>query len=276
MANPQWENGYTKIANEIIEALIASPLRGRELRIVLFILRKTYGHSRKDCKLSYAEIGAALGIKRQHVATLIKTKLSPYRVIAVTPEGDRCKQAYEFNKNYDEWAFNLSHSKGTPPVPPEGDSSVPPEGDSSKILPLDENNKEKKKNIKKKKPAPKRKPKFVPPNLKDVQEYFTSNGYTIEAATKFFNYYNAGDWHDQTGKPVKNWKQKAIAVWFKPENLAGTKQEKKQTAFERSRNSALNQARMLKAMRERKGNGQDISNSGDGTRQVEYVDADTD
>ncbi len=30
-----------------------------------------------------------------------------------------------------------------------------------------------------------------------------------------WDYYEAGDWHDSNGKPVLNWKQKLIAVWFK-------------------------------------------------------------
>ncbi|MBC2712885.1 MAG: replication protein [Desulfosarcina sp.] len=182
MASPQKEHGYTPIANELLDAIIASPLRGRELRIVLFILRKTYGHSRKECRLSYAEIGAALRIKRQHVATLIKTKLLPYRVIRVSTKTGkpRTKQLFVFNKNYEQWIFKLSpyrgtgrqedaelsgniiytdklsHSTGTgkktSPVPVECDSSVPVECDSEKSLPIigkQESNTNKKKVIKK-------------------------------------------------------------------------------------------------------------------------------
>lgn len=35
---------------------------------------------------------------------------------------------------------------------------------------------------------------------------------------KIFNYYDVADWHDASGKPVLNWKQKIRAVWDKPEN----------------------------------------------------------
>jgi hypothetical protein len=52
----------------------------------------------------------------------------------------------------------------------------------------------------------------------EIIEYFTSNGYTSESAKKFFNYYSVAEWKDGNGKPVKNWKQKAQAVWFKDEN----------------------------------------------------------
>ena len=53
----------------------------------------------------------------------------------------------------------------------------------------------------------------------------------MESAQKFFNYYTAGEWHDGNGKPVKNWKQKAIAVWFKPENTDRVISERQPTKF---------------------------------------------
>jgi len=75
-------------------------------------------------------------------------------------------------------------------------------------------------NIKKeeKKKERKKTEKFEPPTEKDVIDYFTENGYSIEAAKKVFKYYNSANWHDSKGNPVKNWKQKMIAVWFRPEN----------------------------------------------------------
>jgi hypothetical protein len=60
--------------------------------------------------------------------------------------------------------------------------------------------------------------KNIPPTLDEVKEYFSKNGYTKESAIQFFNYYEAGKWQDSKGNQVKNWKQKAIGVWFKDEN----------------------------------------------------------
>lgn len=59
---------------------------------------------------------------------------------------------------------------------------------------------------------------FVPPSLSDMEEYFEQNGYTRDAAKKAYLYYTAGDWVDSKGNAVKNWKQKCVQVWFKPEN----------------------------------------------------------
>lgn len=68
----------------------------------------------------------------------------------------------------------------------------------------------------------KKKKEFVAPSIEDVEFYFVSNGYTKAAAHRAWNYYNAGGWKDSSGKPVINWKQKMIAVWFKDENKDGT------------------------------------------------------
>lgn len=65
--------------------------------------------------------------------------------------------------------------------------------------------------------------KLTPPLLEDVKQYFKENGYTEESGEKAFKYYEAGNWKDATGKKVKNWKQKMIAVWFKDENKINQK-----------------------------------------------------
>jgi len=56
------------------------------------------------------------------------------------------------------------------------------------------------------------------PTLEHVKEYFKSKGYTKESATQAFNHYETLNWHDKDGKPVLNWKNKMVNVWFKPEN----------------------------------------------------------
>ena len=66
----------------------------------------------------------------------------------------------------------------------------------------------------------KKKSVFIIPAFFEVENYFTENGYSKEAAQKAFNYYSAANWKDSKGKQVKNWKQKMIGVWFKEENKA--------------------------------------------------------
>lgn len=52
MANPQIVDGYTRIANELLDALIRSGLTKRELRVVLVVIRQTYGYNRSSDDIS--------------------------------------------------------------------------------------------------------------------------------------------------------------------------------------------------------------------------------
>lgn len=59
---------------------------------------------------------------------------------------------------------------------------------------------------------------FIPPSMDEVVAYFEEKGYTREAAERAYAYYTEQNWSDRNGSPVKNWKSKCVAVWFKPEN----------------------------------------------------------
>lgn len=76
---------------------------------------------------------------------------------------------------------------------------------------LDAENKERKSSAKKKE-------RFEPPTVEDVENYFVENGYKKDSGTRAYNYYAIAEWRDSKGNQVKNWKQKMQAVWFKEEN----------------------------------------------------------
>jgi hypothetical protein len=59
---------------------------------------------------------------------------------------------------------------------------------------------------------------FIAPTQEEVISFFKSNGYTEEAASKAFQYYQDGEWKDSSGKKIISWKQKMRGVWFKQEN----------------------------------------------------------
>lgn len=59
-ASPQLEDGYTRIANELLEALAALQCPASVLRIALAVIRETYGYNRKTAPVS-----------REHIADLI-------------------------------------------------------------------------------------------------------------------------------------------------------------------------------------------------------------
>ena len=62
MANPQLENGHTKIANEILEHLMKIHLSSNQWQILLCIIRKTYGFHKKVDHIANFQICEATGL----------------------------------------------------------------------------------------------------------------------------------------------------------------------------------------------------------------------
>lgn len=47
MASPQTEDGYIRIANELLDAILMFPFSKRQLKVVLALIRKIYGFNKK-------------------------------------------------------------------------------------------------------------------------------------------------------------------------------------------------------------------------------------
>lgn len=102
MANPQCEHGYTRIANEIMEALAKNRLSGQERQILDVVLRKTYGFNKLENAISMSLFSELTGIKRPKVAKLIKSLLSK-RILSVTQKDNSNTNCYSFLKDYEQW-----------------------------------------------------------------------------------------------------------------------------------------------------------------------------
>lgn len=96
MASPQVENGYTKIANEIIETLMRTNLSSYQSRILWAIWRKTYGWNKKEDWISNNQLVMMTGIRKQHVSRTIKELIKRNMV---TKSGNKTA----FNKDYTQW-----------------------------------------------------------------------------------------------------------------------------------------------------------------------------
>ena len=55
-----------------------------------------------------------------------------------------------------------------------------------------------------------------------VRDCLLGKGSVPDVGSKAWKYYEPNDWKDSSGKPVKAWKQKMIAVWFRDEHRIGT------------------------------------------------------
>lgn len=94
--NVQTENGYTRIANELYEAILRQSLSGYEMRVLHTIIRKTYGYGKKEDFIALSQIADMTKIKKTHVSRTV-ANLVKYEV--VTKLGNKLR----LNKNYLAW-----------------------------------------------------------------------------------------------------------------------------------------------------------------------------
>lgn len=111
----QPENGYTKIANELLEILAKTSLNGTQRRILDVVFRQTYGYQRKSHDLSVTFIASATNIHKKQIQREL-TALIEMKIIAVVSEATFSKsRVISFNKKYTEW---LNSSEVTNSLPP--------------------------------------------------------------------------------------------------------------------------------------------------------------
>lgn len=105
MANPQKENGYTAIANEVLEQLVKIPLLGSEFSLILFVIRKTWGWGKKEDFISLTQFQKGLSLSRPTITKTIKNMVTR-KLLVKGYSPDRQKIAYKFNKYYNQWLVN--------------------------------------------------------------------------------------------------------------------------------------------------------------------------
>lgn len=194
MANPQKEDGFTPIANEILEQLARVNLTSYQWRVLLVLLRKTYGWNKKEDAISLSQFVVATGIKRPHICRALK-ELSLKQV--VTQLGNGYITKYMFQKDFDKWKSLPNRVK----VVPNGVIGSPQRG--NKLVPNGGHTKDIKTIIQKK-------------DLRDkdaVISFFKNQGCESEGI-KFWEYYEMIGWvSGKYSKPIKKWKM-AASGWI--------------------------------------------------------------
>jgi len=96
MASPQKENGYTAISNELLEAVYRFGFTAGELRVLLLVIRYTYGFNRKSANLSASFIAKGTSMSLRYVKKSVKSLVS-HRTLA------RERSSTKITKNYEDW-----------------------------------------------------------------------------------------------------------------------------------------------------------------------------
>ncbi len=112
MASPQIKNGYSPIANEILEQMAKVSLNGSQRRIIDVVWRFTYGFNRKEHDLSESFISKATGIHKKQVQRELNELIDMNFILTVKEASFNSSRVLKFNKDYEGWQI----TKKIPPI----------------------------------------------------------------------------------------------------------------------------------------------------------------
>lgn len=166
-----------------------------------------HSYGKKCEKLTDQELGRLFRALFRYSETGERQELAGRESIAfdfIADDIDRAKEAYEAKceknrANASERKRTLANGSQTSQSKDKDKDKSKTEGKNEGIPPIS---------------PPGGKPlRFVPPTLAEVSAYCTERNSPVDAE-QFWNYFQAGNWHDSKGQPVRNWKQKLL-TWEK-------------------------------------------------------------
>lgn len=101
MASSQNGNGFTQIPNEILEALCKVNLSPYESRVLLYLMRKTFGWHKKMDRIALSQYSEDLRIDRRLVHRTLR-RLSSRQMIVIRRD-DRNSISYGFQEDIENW-----------------------------------------------------------------------------------------------------------------------------------------------------------------------------
>lgn len=104
MANPQVERGYIKISTELFKEIYFRIHNPTHLRIVLFVIRFTYGYKRKEFDTNLTSIGKVLQLSTEYCREMIYDLSDKCRVLKVKWKSP-VSLTIEMVKDYEKWRF---------------------------------------------------------------------------------------------------------------------------------------------------------------------------
>lgn len=96
MEGIQLENGHTRIANELLEAMLVVSIPARHKDIWWFVVRKTYGFGKKQDYISLTQFEKGTRIDRSGVCKILKD-LVAWKLLV------KKASIYAINKQYSDW-----------------------------------------------------------------------------------------------------------------------------------------------------------------------------
>lgn len=122
---PQLENGYIRVATQILKDWQKLNLSPYQWRVLFHIIEFTYGFHCKENKISVSHIVKATGIRQAHISRALKELISKN---IVSRKSGFCA----YNKNSKSWKLNIPVEVST--YTSRGIKNIPVEGDNKNTL----------------------------------------------------------------------------------------------------------------------------------------------
>jgi phage replication O-like protein O len=189
VANPKLENGYTRIAHELLEQITLADFSAAEYKIIFAIIRQTYGYQKKSAAISRAQLSKLCGIHIRTTAKTLNRLIEEKVIIEISSPNFKKSREISINKNYVEW--EVKPPTGGEEAPggrmassPGGRMASSPGGRMASSTYNKDNFKDNYKNRGGKKP----------PSLKKINDFCQQNNIPSDVGKKFFDHYEAIGW----------------------------------------------------------------------------------
>jgi phage replication O-like protein O len=103
VASPQVEDGYTRIANELLEALAQTDISGTQHRVIEMIMRETYGHQRKTVTIGYLALAIKYKIDKGQLIRAMNYLRDHQYLTCVRGETELATNTWSVQKDYALW-----------------------------------------------------------------------------------------------------------------------------------------------------------------------------
>lgn len=131
MADVQLEHGYTRIATELLEAILRAPLTHAQVRVLFGVIRLTYGWNKKSDWIGSEQLARVVGMKPSNVRRTLR-ELDALRVVLKRRNGAGRRRELMVNKDYETWEITPAFG----PVPLRWGVDPPDQGDPFNGVPI--------------------------------------------------------------------------------------------------------------------------------------------
>ena len=125
---PQVEDGYTRLANALIESLARARLNGRELSVALAVVRLTYGFQKRSDRIAASQLASLTGIPAKKIGPLLAS-LEAKHVLVVERRGSGRIPTLGIDKRTTRWPMRdatYPQAGVAQPTPKRGEVSAQP------------------------------------------------------------------------------------------------------------------------------------------------------